>query len=56
MVDIRTETTAGDLITSLETEGILDGWAGLGGWTIWEIAQDFGMGKALSAHSNTPRF
>ena len=43
VVDIRTDTSAGDLIGSLETEGVLAGWAGLGGWVIWEVAQDFGM-------------
>jgi hypothetical protein len=46
MVDIGMDTSAGCLISSLETEGVLDGWAGIGGWTIWEIAQDFGMGTA----------
>lgn len=45
LVDIRPDTSAGDLITSLETEGALDGWAGVGGWMVWEVAQDFGMGK-----------
>lgn len=47
IVDIRMDTSAGDLITSLEIEGVLDGWAGLGGWMVWEIARDFGMGKHL---------
>jgi len=47
IVDIRMDTSAGDLITSLEMEGVLNGWAGLGGWVVWEIAQDFGMGKDL---------
>jgi hypothetical protein len=47
MVDIRMDTNAGDLINSVETEGVLDGWAGFGGWMVWEVAQDFGMGNAF---------
>lgn len=46
--DIGPTTNAGELIASWEAEGILDGWAGLGGWMIWEVAQDFGMGEQYS--------
>jgi len=38
-------TTVSDLIASCEVDGTLDNRAGLGAWMIWEIAQDFGMGK-----------
>ena len=31
MADIGMDTSTGGLISSLETEGVLDGWAGIGG-------------------------
>ena len=48
LVDIGPMTSAGDLIASCEADGTLNNWAGLGGWMVWEIAQDFGMGKQKS--------
>ncbi len=48
MADIGMAMNTGELIASWEAEGILGGWAGLGGWMIWEVAQDFGMGEQRS--------
>ena len=48
MADIGPTMNAGELIASWEAEGILGGWAGLGGWMVWEVAQDFGMGEQRS--------
>ena len=44
MVEIGATTTAGDVISLVEAGGALVGWAGSGGWMVWEIAQDFGLG------------
>ena len=45
MVEIGPTTTAGDVVSMMEAGGSLVGWAGSGGWMVFEIAQDFGMGK-----------
>lgn len=45
MVELEPSTNAGDVIDMLEAQGALKGWVGSGGWMVWEIAQDFGMGK-----------
>jgi hypothetical protein len=37
-------TTAKDVIDTLETQGQLANWAGVGGWMLFEVSQDFGMG------------
>jgi len=47
MVEIGTSTTAGDVIEMIEAEGSLVGFAGSGGWMVFEIAQDFGMGASI---------
>jgi hypothetical protein len=44
MVEIGTSTTAGDVVEMIEAEGSLTGFAGSGGWMVFEVAQDFGMG------------
>jgi hypothetical protein len=38
-------TTAGGVIDVLETEGQLANWTGGGGWMLFEVSQDFGMGE-----------
>jgi hypothetical protein len=45
MVEIGPSTNAGDVIEMVEAQGSLNGWVGTGGWMVWEIAQDFGMGE-----------
>lgn len=44
MVEIGTSTTAGDIVEMIESDGSLIGFAGSGGWMVFEVAQDFGMG------------
>jgi hypothetical protein len=44
MVEIGPSTTAGDVVSMMEAEGALVGWAGTGGWMVFEVVQDFGMG------------
>ena len=45
MVEIGASTTAGDVIEMIEAEGSFKkDFAGSGGWMVFEIAQDFGMG------------
>ncbi|KAF9525902.1 hypothetical protein CPB83DRAFT_771255 [Crepidotus variabilis] len=46
-VGIGSSTSAGDLIAVCEKEGVLDGWAGIGSWMVWEISQDFGMERPV---------
>lgn len=45
MVEIGPATTAGDVVSLMENQGALKGWAGMGGWMVFEMAQDFGMGE-----------
>lgn len=45
MVEIGPGTAAGDVVALMESQGALVGWAGMGGWMVFEIAQDFGMGS-----------
>ena len=44
MVEIGASTTAGDVIEMIEAEGSFKDFAGSGGWMVFEVAQDFGMG------------
>ena len=44
MVEIGASTTAGDIIKMIEAEGSLKDFAVNGGWMVFEVAQDFGMG------------
>ena len=37
-------TTAKEVIDALEAQGQLANWAGAGGWMLFEVSQDFGMG------------
>jgi hypothetical protein len=37
-------TTAKDVLDTLEKQGQLANWAGVGGWMLFEVSQDFGMG------------
>lgn len=48
MVEIAAATTAGDVVSLMDSQGALNGWAGSGGWMVFEVAQDFGMGKHRS--------
>ena len=48
MVEIGVSTTAGDIIEMIEAEGSLKDFAGSGGWMVFEVAQDFGMGTFFS--------
>ncbi|KDR83146.1 hypothetical protein GALMADRAFT_872765 [Galerina marginata CBS 339.88] len=50
MVEISPSTTAGDVITMMDSQGILKGWAGSGGWMVFEIAQDFGMERPVRSY------
>ena len=45
MVEIGASTTAGDVINMINAEGSLTGFTGSGGWMVFEVAQDFGMGR-----------
>jgi hypothetical protein len=44
MVEIGASTTAGDIIEMIEAEGTFKEYSGNGGWMVFEVAQDFGMG------------
>lgn len=44
MVEIGPTTTAGEVIELIDAQGSLTGWPGTGGWMVFEVAQDFGMG------------
>ncbi|KZV63480.1 hypothetical protein PENSPDRAFT_589789 [Peniophora sp. CONT] len=47
MVELGANTRAQDVLAALETQGVLDGWAGAGGWALCEVAQDLGMERPL---------
>ena len=44
MVEIGASTTAGDVVEMIKAEGSFKDFAGSGGWMVFEVAQDFGMG------------
>lgn len=49
MVEISASTNAGEVVEMLESQNSLEKLgAGSGGWMLWEIAQDFGMGAQFS--------
>ncbi len=52
MVEIGAATTAGDVVSLMDSQGALNGWAGSGGWMVFEVAQDFGMGKRFDTVDN----
>ena len=45
---INPSTTAKEVIDVLEGQGQLANWAGVGGWMLFEVSQDFGMGEPSS--------
>ncbi|KAF7302446.1 PH domain-containing protein [Mycena chlorophos] len=47
MVDIGPTTNAKEVLTMVEEQGSLKGWVGVGGWMVWEVAQDFGMERPI---------
>ena len=47
MVEIGESTTARDIIEMVRAEGSLTGIIGSGGWMVFEVAQDFGMGTVF---------
>jgi hypothetical protein len=47
-------TTAKDVIDALDTQGQLANWAGVDGWMLFEVSQDFGMGWWPSSFDNAP--
>ena len=47
MVEIGASTTAGDIVEMIEAEGTFKEFVGSGGWMVFEVAQDFGMGTLL---------
>ncbi|KAF9483548.1 hypothetical protein BDN70DRAFT_904143 [Pholiota conissans] len=50
MVEISPDTTAGDVVALMESQGALVGWAGTGGWMVFEVAQDFGMERPIRSY------
>ena len=49
LVEIGPGTSAGDVLNIVDGQGALDHGAGSGGWMLWEVSQDFGMGKPFAA-------
>lgn len=47
-------TTAKEVIEALEAQGQLANWAGVGGWMLYEVSQDFGMGECHSRLAKLP--
>jgi hypothetical protein len=46
MVEITPSTNAGEVVQMVESQAALEKLgAGSGGWMLWEVAQDFGMGQ-----------
>lgn len=46
MVEINSATTAGEVVEMIDAQGGLQGVSGSGGWMVFEVAQDFGMGQS----------
>ena len=44
LVEISSGTSAGDVLNMVDGQGALDQTPGSGGWMLWEVSQDFGMG------------
>jgi len=42
---MNSSTTAKEVTDVLERQGQLANWAGVGGWMLFEVSQDFGMGE-----------
>jgi hypothetical protein len=47
-------TTAKEVIDTLDAQGQLANWAGVGGWMLFEVSQDFGMGECHSRLAKLP--
>ncbi|TFK23077.1 hypothetical protein FA15DRAFT_757558 [Coprinopsis marcescibilis] len=47
MVEISATTTAGDVVETIEAQGNVKNIIGVGGWMLWEVAQDFGMERPI---------
>ena len=47
-------TTAKEVMDTLESQGQLANWAGVGGWMLFEVSQDFGMGECYSRLAKLP--
>jgi len=47
-VTMSPSTTAKEVIDVLERQGQLANWVGVGGWMLFEVSQDFGMGEPYS--------
>lgn len=45
LVEIGSGTSAGDVLNMVDGQGSLDQAVGSGGWMLWEVSQDFGMGE-----------
>lgn len=45
-VEIGSGTGAGDVLAMVDAQGALEQGAGSGGWMLWEVSQDFGMGES----------
>ena len=56
MVEIGASTTAGDIIKMIEAEGTFKEYSGSGGWMVFEVAQDFGMGTFFFSPSIPSEF
>ncbi|KAF8645217.1 hypothetical protein AX16_008044 [Volvariella volvacea WC 439] len=50
MVELGPTTTAADVISMVEAQGSLKGWVGVGGWMLFEVAQDFGMERPIRSY------
>ena len=51
-ITMSPSTSAKEVIDVLEGQGQLANWAGVGGWMLFEVSQDFGMGESYSNLTN----
>lgn len=56
VVEVNPATSAGDVTRMVEAQGALKEWRGSGGWMLFEIAQDFGMGMFSFAICDQTRY
>ncbi|OBZ68874.1 hypothetical protein A0H81_11185 [Grifola frondosa] len=47
LVEIGSSTTAREVLHVVEGQGHLENGAGVGGWMLWEVSQDFGMERPI---------
>ncbi|KII90787.1 hypothetical protein PLICRDRAFT_52488 [Plicaturopsis crispa FD-325 SS-3] len=50
MVEVGASTNARDVLEMVDAQGALEGWAGTGGWMLFEVAQDFGMERPVRGY------